>query len=264
MAHGTSGGTAFVLAGGGSFGAIQVGMLRELVAHGVQPDLVVGSSVGALNGAYFSGNPTAAGVARLEGIWRGLKRRDVFPVTLRRLAGLFFESAFLVDPGGLRRLIEPIFPIGTWRTPLHRCTSRQPTCSAVLQSCCRPALSSTQYLPAARLRRIIRLVRQAHRRPSLYMRSEVFLQLFGLTTSGKGRAPNAVKRACGRARQLLETTGCTPPPNRQRGRGQAVDLWTMRSRAPAAAMDNSTELPTASAFDHNPTAFYHHVHNPVN
>ena len=44
-----------MLAGGGSFGAIQVGMLRELVARGVKPDFVVGSSVGALNGAYFAG-----------------------------------------------------------------------------------------------------------------------------------------------------------------------------------------------------------------
>ena len=53
--------TAFVFAGGGSFGAIQVGMLRELVAHGVVPDLIVGASVGALNGIYFGCDPTPAG-----------------------------------------------------------------------------------------------------------------------------------------------------------------------------------------------------------
>ena len=62
--------TAFVLAGGGSFGAVQVGMLRELLAHGVVPDLVVGASVGAINGAYLAADPTPAGVARLEAIWR--------------------------------------------------------------------------------------------------------------------------------------------------------------------------------------------------
>jgi patatin-like phospholipase len=49
--------TAFVLAGGGSIGAVQVGMLRELLAHGVAPDLVVGSSAGAINGAYLAGAP---------------------------------------------------------------------------------------------------------------------------------------------------------------------------------------------------------------
>jgi NTE family protein len=97
--------TALVLAGGGGFGAIQVGMLRELVAYGVRPDFVVGSSVGALNGAYFAGDPTAAGVARLADIWCGLKRRDVFPLTLRGIAGLLFASGPLVDASGLRRLI---------------------------------------------------------------------------------------------------------------------------------------------------------------
>lgn len=66
MADGITGKTAFVLAGGGSFGAIQVGMLRALVAHGVLPGFVVGASVGALNGMYFCCDPTTAGVARLE------------------------------------------------------------------------------------------------------------------------------------------------------------------------------------------------------
>jgi NTE family protein len=44
--------TAFVFAGGGSFGAIEVGMLHSLAAHGISADMVVGSSVGALNGAF--------------------------------------------------------------------------------------------------------------------------------------------------------------------------------------------------------------------
>lgn len=50
--------TAFVLAGGGSFGAIQVGMLRSLARRRIAADMVVGSSVGALNGAYYAGDPT--------------------------------------------------------------------------------------------------------------------------------------------------------------------------------------------------------------
>ncbi|RCW66163.1 hypothetical protein DES41_111121 [Pseudorhodoferax soli] len=41
-------------------------------------------------------------------------------------------------------------------------------------------------------------------------------------------------------------------------------MWTMRWRAPVAAVDNSFELPTAATFDHMPTAFYHHVHSPSN
>ena len=65
--------TAFVFAGGGSFGAIQVGMLQSLAANGVTADMVVGCSVGALNGAFYAGDPTLDGVQRLATIWRGLQ-----------------------------------------------------------------------------------------------------------------------------------------------------------------------------------------------
>ncbi|HEX7054275.1 MAG TPA: patatin-like phospholipase family protein [Burkholderiales bacterium] len=102
--------TAFVLAGGGSIGAVQVGMLQELLAYGVQADLVVGSSVGAINGAYFAGRPTLEGVHELATIWRGLKRREVFPLTLHSLAGALIRRSAPVDPRGLRRLLEAHLP----------------------------------------------------------------------------------------------------------------------------------------------------------
>jgi NTE family protein len=98
--------TAFVLAGGGSFGAVQVGMLRELLARDVVPDLVVGSSVGAINGAHLAGAPTKQGVAELEAIWRGLSRRRIFPLDWRSLVGLVTRRDFVVDPGGMRALLE--------------------------------------------------------------------------------------------------------------------------------------------------------------
>jgi NTE family protein len=99
--------TAFVFAGGGSLGAIQVGMLKALVAHGIEADLVVGCSVGAINAACFAGDPTPGGVARLEAVWRGLRRSDVFPVPLlRSLMGVFSKRDHLVDPSPLRRLID--------------------------------------------------------------------------------------------------------------------------------------------------------------
>lgn len=98
--------TAFVLAGGGSLGAVQVGMLHALIAAGVRPDLVVGSSVGAINAAYFAGAPDLAGISRLEDIWAGLRRTDIFPVSLSTLVGALRRSGSLVDPGGLRRLLE--------------------------------------------------------------------------------------------------------------------------------------------------------------
>src|SRR5271168_2636601 len=102
--------TAFVFAGGGSLGAIQVGMLRELMHHGIDPDFVVGSSVGALNAAYFAGAPNAAGVDRLERIWCGLRRHDIFPVTLRSLLRFVGGQDHLIDPSNLRMLIKRHIP----------------------------------------------------------------------------------------------------------------------------------------------------------
>ena len=69
--------TAFVFAGGGSFGCVQVGMLRALVAHGLTANMVVGSSVGAMNAAFYAGMPTAEGVEKLAAIWRSLRRQNL-------------------------------------------------------------------------------------------------------------------------------------------------------------------------------------------
>jgi NTE family protein len=102
--------TAFVFAGGGSFGAIQVGMMHSLAAHDISADMVVGSSVGALNGAYYAGDPTLKGVLRLETIWRGLQRHDVFPVTWRTLFGFVWRRDFLITHDGIRKLIDDHIP----------------------------------------------------------------------------------------------------------------------------------------------------------
>jgi NTE family protein len=64
--------TAFVLGGGGVLGAVEVGMLRALFEAGVRPDLVLGTSVGALNGAMVARDPTPAVVERLTELWRSV------------------------------------------------------------------------------------------------------------------------------------------------------------------------------------------------
>ena len=82
--------TAFVLGGGGVLGAVEVGMLRALLERGITPDLVLGTSVGALNGALVARDPTPAVIDHLAALWRGAgqARRDVYPVqplrTVRR------------------------------------------------------------------------------------------------------------------------------------------------------------------------------------
>jgi NTE family protein len=88
----------FVLGGGGSLGAIQVGMLRALLEHGIAPDLVVGTSVGSVNGALVACEPAAA-AERLARIWSVMTRPVVFPGgpltqlrTLRRHRNYLFPN----------------------------------------------------------------------------------------------------------------------------------------------------------------------------
>lgn len=100
--------TAFVLSGGASLGAIQVGMLRALYEVDVSPDLIVGTSAGALNGAFIDSRPQTIETAEALGrVWRGLRRSQVFPVSpLGGLLGLVGARGHLVPDAALRRLIQ--------------------------------------------------------------------------------------------------------------------------------------------------------------
>ena len=99
--------TAFVLSGGGSLGAVQVGMLQGLAAVDIVPDLVVGSSVGALNAAFLASHPGPKGATDLAAIWAGLNRGSVFPTNpTRLLRAVSGRAVSLTDPHKLRRLLE--------------------------------------------------------------------------------------------------------------------------------------------------------------
>ncbi len=103
--------TAFVLAGGGSLGAVQVGMLKALTRQRVVPDFVVGASVGAINGVYFAMEPNEEGVARLERVWLRMRRADVFPVSpVNSILAVLGRRDHLVNPSLLRSLIESELP----------------------------------------------------------------------------------------------------------------------------------------------------------
>ena len=69
---------ALVLSGGGLLGAVQVGVLKALFQGGLRPSMVVGTSVGALNGAFVAFKPDSQGIAELEAVWRDLRMSRVF------------------------------------------------------------------------------------------------------------------------------------------------------------------------------------------
>ena len=100
--------TAFVLSGGASLGALQVGMLEALYERGVTPDFLVATSVGALNAAFVASRPQTPATARELGrIWRCLGREDIFPVSLSALLGGFCgRRDHLVPDRGLRQLLR--------------------------------------------------------------------------------------------------------------------------------------------------------------
>jgi NTE family protein len=99
--------TAFVLAGGSSRGAAQIGMLETLVKRGIRPDVVYGASVGAINAAGFVADPTLAGIEKMATIWRGLSSDDVFPHGRVPTPWRFLQQRESVHPNdGLRNIIE--------------------------------------------------------------------------------------------------------------------------------------------------------------
>ena len=99
--------TAFVFSGGGNRGACQVGMLRALCERGIVPDLVVGSSIGAVNAAFFAGQPTLEGTYLAAEMWRTVASNDVFPKGRLHGSWRFVERREAVYPiEGLRRLVR--------------------------------------------------------------------------------------------------------------------------------------------------------------
>jgi NTE family protein len=98
---------ALVLSGGAGLGAIQVGMLRAVYERGIEPDLIVATSAGAINGAFIANREQTADTADdLAAIWRHVSRGQIFPIKpLSGLLGFLGTRAHLVPDSGLRRLL---------------------------------------------------------------------------------------------------------------------------------------------------------------
>jgi NTE family protein len=105
-------GPAFVLGGGGALGAYEVGMLKALFAAGVKPGLVLGTSVGAINGAAVAADPSQSSVGRLIDLWTGLGRAGVFSGSLvGRLSTAVRSRTHLYAPAPLLDLLRSHLPV---------------------------------------------------------------------------------------------------------------------------------------------------------
>jgi NTE family protein len=101
---------AFVLGGGGVLGAHEVGMLQALAEAGIRPDLILGTSVGAVNGVFVAADPDpAAALPRLTAIWRDGAAGEVFGGSLfGRVRTLARSGTHLHGNEPLRRLLDEL------------------------------------------------------------------------------------------------------------------------------------------------------------
>ena len=151
--HGGNSRTAFVLSGGGSLGALQVGMLQALTEAGINPDLLMGTSVGAVNAAWMAGSPDHEGALKLGDIWRGLRRQTIFPLSpWSSTLGLLGRSNHVISNANLRVVLERHLPFQRLEeaaVPVHVVTTELKTGRAVLMSSgpAVPALLASTAIP---------------------------------------------------------------------------------------------------------------------
>jgi NTE family protein len=103
---------AFVFSGGGSLGAMQAGQFGALLEAGISPDLVIGVSAGALNGAAIAHRPTIETAEQLAAIWRGLRRDYIFRGSrLERAWHVLRHHPHLYRSDGLIDLVQRFLPV---------------------------------------------------------------------------------------------------------------------------------------------------------
>ncbi len=104
--------TAFVLGGGGQLGAHEVGQLQAVLERGIRPDLIVGTSIGALNGAMVAADPSLGAVDRLTDLWSSIDRAGVFDSSLTaRVRTLATSKTHVYENHTLRRLLAETLPV---------------------------------------------------------------------------------------------------------------------------------------------------------
>jgi len=114
--------TAFAISGGGARGAAQVGMLHALIERDIVPDLIVGVSIGAWNGAWLAHRPDLEWVKRLEEVWRQVTRRTLDMVWWRAARNMVRRKPSLYEGDGLSRFVARHLQVHNFEdlaVPLH-------------------------------------------------------------------------------------------------------------------------------------------------
>lgn len=112
--------TAFVLGGGGRWGAVEVGMIQALDEAKIHPDLILGTSIGAFNGAVIADYPGNEGVERLTGFWEEATGAELFQSRFfERIGRVATLKPSMLGTHDLRRLVERAIHPETLIEDLH-------------------------------------------------------------------------------------------------------------------------------------------------
>ena len=104
---------AFVLSGGANLGAEQAGMLVALLQAGIEPNVLVGTSIGAANAAFLAADPSLDRAESLADLWRTVRPRDVFPLNPVAITRSIFRGGAIFPTEPFRRLMEREIPYAT-------------------------------------------------------------------------------------------------------------------------------------------------------
>ncbi|MGH2775826.1 MAG: patatin-like phospholipase family protein [Actinomycetota bacterium] len=112
MTHDSERSVAFVLGGGGVLGANEVGMLRALLEADIVPDVILGTSIGAVNGAVLASDPTTASVERLTELWISADEAGIFSGGMLARLGTLARTRTHAHPNEpLRQALERALPV---------------------------------------------------------------------------------------------------------------------------------------------------------
>ena len=105
-----SGKAALVLCGGGAQGAAEIGFYQAMVELGISPDFIVGTSVGALNGAFIA---CGMDISRMKEIWMEISNRKLYSFN-PELLWKWGDASSLFKPTGLKRFLKKRLPVDTF------------------------------------------------------------------------------------------------------------------------------------------------------
>lgn len=102
--------TALVLCGGGAQGAAEIGFYQAMVEQGVKPDFIIGTSIGAVNGAFIA---SGLDISQLKALWNGISEQKLYRFN-PELLWKWGNASSLFKPTGIKRFLQQHLPVDTF------------------------------------------------------------------------------------------------------------------------------------------------------